>query len=262
LDPSVPHTVNFIYSTSASDPNKFILALQWTGAPSFTFASGLLMPNTQSATVTFDGIFKVVIDLPQPEEINYWVPPSFDTTAQRQADPHSSASLFKTKGGFYMPARFDQPVFNVTETAGQRFVRALSVNMRKNKLTGGPGVDDFMDRNFMTIVQSIEGISYANYPFIKLDRYVEVVPMPAGDYTLFCNECPPKDQLAIDIAREVGVQGPHAYTPDVNALGELFTFITTLVSVVPKFMAGAESTAYAVAEAITYVNSKLGIHAK
>jgi len=262
LAAGVPHTVNFDYSTSTSDPNKFTLTLLWTGSPSVTLASGLVMPNTISSSVVFDGVFNVVIDLPQPEEINYWVPPSFDTTAQRQADPHSSAALFKTKGGFYMPARFDQPVFNVTETASHRFVRALSVNMRKTTLTGGPGIDDFIDRNFMTIVQSIEGISYANYPFIKLDRYVEVVPMPGGDYTLFCNECPPKDQLAIDIAREVGVQGPHAYTPDVNALGELFTFITTLISVVPKFMAGAESTAYAVAEAISYVNSKLGIHAK
>jgi len=257
-----PQTIWFDYDQSPDLPNGFNLVLHWGTVNGPVLTKPIAIPTATNGVVGLFNAFLVEVATKEAEDINLWIPPSFNTTAQRQADPLSSAALFKSKGGYYMPTRLDEPVFNVTQTVGQRRVFALGVTEDRSDLQIGTGILDFMDQNFMTQIHSLEGISYANYPFIKMDRYAEVVPLPGSDYSIFCTQAPVKDQLAIDIAREVAIQGPHAYTPDVNSIGGLFTFITTLVSVIPKFMAGAESTAFAVAEAIQYVNSKLGISAK
>lgn len=196
-----------------------------------------------------------------PEVLNQvlWHLPPLSQAQVVQADPKYSAELMKDHLGVYVVRRYFEPKLRMTpSTAGGNVKFEVNGMGRSEVLAGGGGLmNDLIDSNAAVIVTIVRGISYAANPTIKANRFLEYMPAPGSRIAQFVSDCPPKDEDAEEVFRQMQVNGPHSYIPDANLLGLLSSFITTLVENLPVFLRGARSISSAVVKGLDWVEENL-----
>jgi len=194
----------------------------------------------------------------QVNDITQWSLPSLSSADVVQADPKFSAELMKKHGGYYAVRRFFEPVLSMTDAS----VTLIKLNYKEKETSSadvlfGGIQNDMLDKNAAAIIGVIKGISYAANPAVKAERFIEAMGGPGSSIAAFISDCPPKDEDAIDIFREVQTVGPHSYIPDANALGFLASMITSIVEYLPLALRGARSASLAIAKAVDWAETNL-----
>lgn len=185
--------------------------------------------------------------------------PPLSQAAIAQLDPKFSAELMKKHCGFYAVRRYFEPVLSMTEVSVAGPIRFVTNSMDKTAVLTSDGglANDVIDSNAASISFAVRGISWACLPTIKANRFVELLPSPNSSLAPFVEDCPPKDEDAVEVFRQMQLSGPHSFIPDANLLGFLGSMITTIVENLPVFLRGAKSVSKGVTQALEWAESSL-----
>lgn len=222
--------------------------------PGAILSRWITLGSGTNVVVEAEDIFSVASNEVFDETVTVWIPPRIAQLSMAVADPKYDGESVKVHHGFYAVRRPEAPVFNYTDTAtgSKIIVKVPGATQRTSIYQAGGFGGDLIDKNFLTICWNVTGISWAHLPIVKNNRFLEFVPMPDSSYAQFCYTVPALDDYALIAVRQVSEEGPHAYHPDMNFTGGLFSFLTAALGMVPRFLRGTASVSLAIAEAVEY----------
>lgn len=204
--------------------------------------------STTPALGAIDGRASIIIDLP-----------SLNWSNIVQADPKRGSDLMKRYQGFYSVRRYFQPKLLMQKSNVSGDIKFSVKGMERLAIIEAKGgiKEDLVDINGAIRVSVLRGISYAALPQFKCSRFIELMPAPGATLASVTEVTPDRDEYCEEIFRTLQARGAHAYVPDANFLGFMATFITTVLSSLPKYLRTVASISSAVERAAEYAQEKL-----
>lgn len=260
-------TIFFGATQVAAPGEQFVIFTSGFPGATFTFQNQTLTINTQlftgfqptqSRTVQFRFV-PVDVDDIKPTEGGFQVLaiPPVTLTQIAQANPGVEEQLLKECGGIYMPQRLFQPVFNMTEaSARSRLLLADSQTTLTDSLDQIGGLPETVDRNYGIGVINMQSLPYSMAPYLKMVRFMEIVPTESSVYGPVADRTPAVDTTFLPIIKGFANVEPMAYPKSYNGLGLLFQEITDLVGKLPKIIQVVGGVSEAVAKAIDIARAK------
>jgi CDGSH-type Zn-finger protein len=251
-------TLTMTYVASGADAG---LNFQCSGSPILPkFVLPITLAQNTTYTLNMVGRGPGILESGSVAAVTILKNPPMSQSSIVQLDPKYSAELMKQHMGFYAVRRYFEPVLNMTEVSVSGPIRFVTPGMDKSNVVVGTmgGIDnDVIDKNASSISFAIRGISWACLPTIKANRYIEMLPSPNSSLAPFVEDCPPKDDDAVEVFRQMQISGPHSFTPDANMLGFLCAMISTVVESLPVFLRGAKSISKGVTSALEWAEKTL-----
>lgn len=150
-----------------------------------------------------------------------------------QSDPKAVYYVLKEEMGCYLVSRLWQPVLTLQEAANY-----VTQHYRDNvseipSASFVKGFKDLVDLNYGCSVIILSGISRSCCPGFKCFKDWEAVAASGSPWMLQMTEAPQKDELAVEIARDIAIKHPHAYPESYNSLGGLMDILGGVLSHIP-----------------------------
>lgn len=251
-------SMTMTYTPTGPNPGMTFQCSGTPALPSF-FLAGVVQQNSTYIIEMF-GRGPGLIGSGSVSAVSLIKNPPLSQASIVQLDPKYSAELMKKHEGFYAVRRYFEPVLNMTEVSVSGPIRFTTKNMNKGetlKEAAGGISNDVVDKNGASIAFAVRGISWACLPTIKANRFIELLASPDSSLAPFVEDCPPKDEDAIEVFRQMQLSGPHSFIPDANMLGYLASMITTIVESLPVFLRGAKSISKGVTSALEWAETTL-----
>lgn len=204
---------------------------------------------TQNTTITGEGTIDT--EESHTRRVNVVTLPPVTQEDLIQETPKTIQFLLKEENGIYAPKRIWQPVFNMTPASSYAPLRFVSLDSTQEALNDANGFfNDTLDTNFGITVLNFTSLPLAAAPYFKVIRSWEAIPARRSPWGPFTTGTPPKDDLALVVAKTVSDEDPFAYPVDYNGLGLLWAKIKVGIRLIPKMVRTATNVANAVSEAV------------
>jgi len=153
-----------------------------------------------------------------------------------QQNPKAVCSLLKETGGFYIPSRIMQPVFNLTLASSYRklLLIAKQVDLESVDLDPRVGWFDTIDHNYSVAIGACLGVPYACKPMIKANRGLELVPAANSIVGLFTTGAPPAQPEIVEMCKSFDEAQPQGYPSNYNSLGILGGKALNVIESIPN----------------------------
>jgi len=150
-----------------------------------------------------------------------------------QSDPKAVYYVLKEEMGCYVVSRLWQPVLSMAEAANYVVQHYRDDKRDVPSATSVAGFSDLVDLNYGCSVIILSGISRSCCPGFKCFKDWEAVAAAGSPWMLQMTEAPQRDELAVEIARDIAIKHPHAYPESYNSLGGLMDILSGVLSHVP-----------------------------
>lgn len=244
--------LRFTVLQDPATPGFLLLNLQqqigavWTnlGSP-FQAAFPLNQGGTISAAGTID------TEESHTRRLNVITLPPVTQADLEQQTSKTIQFLLKEEDGIYAPKRIWEPVFNMTPATSYAPLRFVSNDTTQEVLNDSQGVlNDTLDANFGITVVNFTSLPLAAAPYFKVIRSWEAIPSRKSPWGPFTTGTPPKDDIALVVAKTVSDEDPFAYPANYNGLGLLWAKIKIAIKLIPKVIRTATNVGSAVSDAI------------
>ncbi|AAC97510.1 capsid protein [Nudaurelia capensis beta virus] len=185
------------------------------------------------------------------QDINSIKIPPTNMNQMMQATPKTIQFQLNETKGFYMPLRAFQPVFEMTMATSYGPVRwktPRTTVVDYHRAIGG--LQDTIDSNFAIGVAAMTGMSTSTVPYFKVFRRFEAIPAEGSPWGPFASATPPKDDVALTVARTWTDLHPFAYPERYNGFGALFAMVAKTIAQIPRYVRSAAGVANAVTDCI------------
>lgn len=209
--------------------------------------------NINDALTTY---VRIIEDDVSVSRVNCLTVPPFSQQGMMQQTSKTVQFLLKEYNGIYVVKRVWQPVMTMTSASSYAPLRFINRDTTATSISTSIGqFNDTFDTNYGIAVLNCTSLPLACAPYIKVIRSWEAVPSEGSPWGPFTTGTPPKDDLALVIAKTVADLDPFAYPLDYNGFGLLFGKIVAIVNKIPKVLQTAANVANVVAEVCTSVQA-------